>query len=112
MERDGEISGLETFEQFGHDFDQVFALEILRKAAQRSKHSDYLENHLRGQISQREAAQALGISENAFKAAFSRFRERLACDLWDEVAKLVGPDEMDIRAEIRYLMSLFAESPA
>jgi DNA-directed RNA polymerase specialized sigma24 family protein len=108
VERDGEMAGLQTFEQFGRDFDLVFALEILRKAAQRSRHSNYLESHLRGEISQREAARALGISENAFKAAFCRFRQRLAFDLWDEVAKLSGPDENEIRAELEYLMSLFA----
>lgn len=112
MERDGELSGLHSYEQFGRDFDRIFAMEIIRKAAQRSRHSHYLEGHLRGEVSQREAAQALGISENAFKVSFSRFRERLARDLWDEVAKLTGPDQKEIRAELEYLMALFAVPPA
>ena len=49
------------------------------------------------------------IHKGMAKQAFHRFRERLARDLWEEVGKLVGPDEADIRAEIAYLMSLFAE---
>lgn len=102
---DGEAS-----QRFGREFDRVLALEIIRKAAERSKHSKCLEAHLRGEISQKDAAKELGVSENTFKQAYSRFRERLAKELWEEVAKLVGPDEQEIRAEIKYLMSLFAES--
>lgn len=105
------LSDLETYESFGREFDRVFALEVIRRAAQRSKHSKYLEAHLRGEISQQEAARELGISENAFKQSYCRFRERLAKDLWEEVSKLVGPDHGETRAEISYLMSLFAESP-
>jgi DNA-directed RNA polymerase specialized sigma24 family protein len=112
LETGTNITGCETLEDFGREFDRVFALEIIRNAAQRSKHSKYLEAHLRREISQQQAAVELGISENAFKQSYCRFRERLAFDLWDEVAKLAGPDEAEIRAEIRYLMSLFAESPA
>ena len=99
-------------DSFGREFDRVFALEIIQQAAARSKHSEYLQAHLRGELSQQAAAQAMGISENAFKQAYHRFRERLAKNLWEEVSKLVGPDEEEIRGEITYLMSLFAESAA
>jgi RNA polymerase sigma factor (sigma-70 family) len=99
----------EAFKRFGQDFDRVFALEVIRKAAARSRHSRYLEAHLRGEMSQQEAAKALGLSENAFKQAYHRFRERLAHALWEEVSRLVGPDETEIRAEIEYLIGLSAE---
>jgi DNA-directed RNA polymerase specialized sigma24 family protein len=101
-----------AFSRFGRQLDSELALELIKKSAARFKHSDCLEAHLRGDLSQKEAAAKLGLSENAFRQAYSRFRERLAVSLWEEVAKLVGPDEEDIRAEIRYLMSLFAESKA
>lgn len=103
-----EICG-ESFEGFGREFDRVLAVEIIQKAACRSKHSKYHEACLRGEMSQVEAAKELGMRENAFKQAHHRFRERLARDIWEEVSKLAGPDEAEVRAEIRYLMSLFAE---
>lgn len=101
-----------AFSRFGRQLDSELALELIKKSAARFKHSEWLEAHLRGDISQKEAAEKLGLSENAFKQAYSRFRERLAVSLWEEVAKLAGPDEEEIRTEIRYLMSLFAESRA
>ena len=102
----------QTFQKFGCAFDRVFALEIIQKAADRSQHSKQLQAHLRGEVLQAEAARELGLSEEAFKQSFRRFRKRLAADLWDEVSQLVGPDEAEIRAEIRYLMSLFDEGAA
>ena len=99
-----------VFEKFGQEFDRVFALEIIQKAAARSRHSKWLVLHLRGEISQQDAAKEMGIRENSFKQAYHRFRVRLAQDLWTEVAKLVGPDEDEIRGEIKHLMSLFAET--
>lgn len=99
----------ESFERFGRKFDRVFAIEIIQRASRRSKHSKYHEACLRGEMSQAQAAKELGMQENAFKQAHHRFRERLARDIWEEVSKLAGPGEADIRAEIRYLMSLFAE---
>ena len=105
--RAGEIGG-ESFEGFGREFDRVLAIEIIQKAACRSRHSKYHEACLRGEMSQAEAARELGMQENAFRQAHHRFRERLARDIWEEVSKLTGPDEAEIRAEIRYLMSLFA----
>ncbi len=112
LETAGSGLPLETPEDFGREFDRAFALEMIRNAARCSKHSKYLEAHLRGELSQQQAAAQLGISENAFKQSYCRFRERLAFNLWAEVSKLAGPDEADIRAEIRYLMSLFAEAAA
>lgn len=107
---DTEVGGV-SYDTFGREFDREFALEIIRKAAARSRHSRFHEAHLRGEMSQAEAARALGIKENAFKAAHHRFRQRLSRDIWAEVAKLVGPDDAEVRAEVSYLLSLFAGSP-
>lgn len=104
----GDAADEETFKSVGREFDRAFALEILRKAAERSRHSTFLMAHLRGELPQKQAAEEMGVSEGAFKQAYRRFRERLARDLWDEVSKLAGPDEKEIRAEIEYLMSLFS----
>ena len=104
----GDAPDEEAFKCVGREFDRAFALEILRKAAERSRHSTFLLTHLRGEMSQKEAAQEMGVSEGAFKQAYHRFRERLARDLWDEVSKLAGPDEKEIRSEIEYLMGLFS----
>lgn len=106
----GKCTDEKAFESFGREFDRVFALEIIRKAAGRSCHSKHLMAHLRGEISQAECALQLGLTENAFKQAYHRFRERLTADLLEEVKKSAGPDENAIRAEIEYLISLFVES--
>jgi DNA-directed RNA polymerase specialized sigma24 family protein len=99
----------DAYTKFGREFDRVFALQILHRAAGSSRHSKYLVAHLRGEISQEEAAGHLGLSANAFKQAHYRFRRRLEADLREEVLKLVGPDEKEIRGELKYLMSLFDE---
>jgi RNA polymerase sigma factor (sigma-70 family) len=99
----------EAFKRFGREFDQTFAREILCRSAERSRHSSHLLAHLRGEITQEEAAQQLGLTANAFKQAYHRFRQRLAADLREEVRNLVGPDQQEVRAEIEYLMSLFME---
>jgi RNA polymerase sigma-70 factor (ECF subfamily) len=104
--------GDEVFRRFGCRFDREFAWQIIQRAANRSPHSSYLLAHLKGEMPQRDAAAQLGLAAGAFKIAYHRFRERIARDLWDEVARLVGPDEGEIRAEIRYLMSLFQEPSA
>jgi DNA-directed RNA polymerase specialized sigma24 family protein len=101
-----EICG-NTFENFGREFDRVLALDIIQKAACRSKNSRHHLAHLQGEISQAQAAKELGMLENTFKQAHFRFRERLARDLWDEVSRMSGPNEVEVREEIRYLMSLF-----
>ena len=99
----------ESCKGFGREFDRAFAREILQKAAGRSKHSGHLLAHLRQELTQEEAAQALGLTLGAFKQAYHRFRQRLATDLREEVAHLVGPEEEEIRAELKYLMGLFSE---
>jgi RNA polymerase sigma-70 factor (ECF subfamily) len=104
-----EIAGI-SYESFGRDFDRELALEIIRRAAARSRHSKYHLAHLRGEMTQAQAAGELGMNENAFKVAHHRFRDRLSRDIWAEVSKLVGADETEIRAEIAYLMSLFADA--
>jgi DNA-directed RNA polymerase specialized sigma24 family protein len=112
LELAGEPDDLHVSSRFGREFDRVFALQIIHRAAERSPHSRHLLAHLRGEVLQQAAARELGLTENAFKQAYHRFRKRLAQDLWDEVSKLSGPDDHEIRAEIEYLMSLFAESGA
>jgi DNA-directed RNA polymerase specialized sigma24 family protein len=102
-----EICG-ETFEGFGREFDRELALEIIQRAACGSSNSKYHLAHLRGDVCQAEAAKELGMSENSFKQAHHRFRKRLAEAIKEEVSKLAGPDETEVREEIRYLMSLFA----
>lgn len=106
-----ELGGV-SYAAFGREFDRELALEIIRNAAKRSRHSKYHEAHLRGELSQAEAARELGIQENTFKVAHHRFRKRLLEDIRAEVSKLVGPDETEVRAEMAYLISLFAEGDA
>ena len=106
------VDGHEVPDSFGREFDRVFALEIIQRATERSRHSQHLLAHLKGEITQEEAARQLDMSEDAFKQAFFRFRKKLAKDLWDEVSKLAGPRKEDIQDEIRYLLSLFAEAEA
>jgi len=103
-----EMGGI-SYAAFGREFDRELALEIIRRAADRSRHSKHHVAHLRGEISQAVAARELGMEENTFKVAHHRFRKRLATDIHAEVSKLVGPDEKEVRAEIAYLISLFAE---
>ena len=92
---------------FGRDLDRELALEIIRNAAARSRHSKHHEAHLRGEMTQAEAARELGMKERAFKAAHHRFRERLSRDIWEEVSKLVGPDQAESSfGNTGYLMSL------
>jgi DNA-directed RNA polymerase specialized sigma24 family protein len=112
LELTDESGGEAAFKKFGSEFDRVFAVEIIQRAAERSPHSKYLVAHLKGEISQRDAGTELGLSEEAFKAAYNRFKDRVALNLRDEVSKLVGPDEREIRAEIEYLIRLFGEGPA
>lgn len=104
----GEPVDEQAHDPFGRDFDRAFALAIIQKAAARSKHAECLIAHLKGEISQREAAERMEVSEGAFKKAFFDFRNRLARDLWDEVRLVAGPEDRDVREEIKYLMSLFA----
>jgi RNA polymerase sigma factor (sigma-70 family) len=109
MESGIEIKDGELYEDFGRDFDHAFATEIIHKIISQLRHSKHHEACLRGKMSQAQAAQALGMTENSFKQAHFRFRKRLSQEIREEVGKLVAADEAEIDAEIRYLMSLFAE---
>jgi DNA-directed RNA polymerase specialized sigma24 family protein len=111
LEQAGHEVGSNEHEEFGRDLDLSFALRVLDMALERFEHSTQLEAHLRGQISQKQAAEELGISEGAFKASFHRFRKRVAECFRLEVMRVVGPEESEIKAEIRYLMSLLAMAP-
>lgn len=108
MDDAGYEVGSVNYEEFGREFDVAFAVRIIELAAGQSKYSKQLEEHLRGRISQKQAADELGMSENAFKAAYHRFRLRLAKNLRLEVAKSTGPDEKEIQAEIQYIISLLS----
>jgi|SRR5436190_3020118 RNA polymerase sigma-70 factor (ECF subfamily) len=102
-----ELADGEAFKKFGSRFDRIFAEDLIQRAADRSKHSQHLLAHFRREMPQAQAARELGLSEDAFKLAYDRFKKRLAVDLAAEAAKIAGPDENEIRAEICYLMSLF-----
>lgn len=105
----GEEIGGVSYVAFGREFDRELALEIIRKASARSQHSKYHEAHLRGEMSQAEAARELGMQEATFRVAHHRFRKRLLENVRAEVSRLVGPDEHEIQAETAYLLSLFVE---
>lgn len=92
------------------ELDRQIALEVIRRAAGQTTRSHYLLEHFRGELSQAEAAGRLGISEEAFKQAYFRFRSRFPAQLRREVALLAGPGAGDIDEEIRYLMSQFSRS--
>jgi len=92
--------------------DRAVAVQTIQKAIDRTNASKLHIAHFQNQISQRDAALAMDISEDAFKQSYRRFRERLAKELWEEVSQQVGPDKSEIEAEIKYLMSLFASLKA
>jgi RNA polymerase sigma factor (sigma-70 family) len=96
--------------RFEREFDRAIALEIFQKVAGDSTHSRYLLAHFRNEITQAEAARELRISENAFKQAFFRFRRSFPINLRNEVKKLVGPEQCEIDAEIKHLISIFAHA--
>ena len=104
------MAGEENSDRFGQEFDRAIALEIFQKAAGSSTHSKYLLAHFRNEMTQAEAAEALRINENAFKQSFARFRKSFPRNLRDEVKKLVGPEESEIDAEIKHLISIFARA--
>jgi DNA-directed RNA polymerase specialized sigma24 family protein len=106
---DGGAVAAANKDEFGHEFDLAFALHLLNLASNRFKHAEQLEAHLRGKISQKQAAEELGMSENSFRQAYMRFRERLAQSWRAEISKVVGPDEKEIRAEMQYLMALLTK---
>jgi len=100
-----------AFETFGRELDRPVAEQILQRAATRSKGSAQMVAHFRRQLTQAEAARQLGQSSAAFKVAYDRFKKRFAAEIAKQAAKLAGPDPDAIRAEIRYLMSLFEDQP-
>lgn len=57
---------------------------------------------------QKESAQALGMSEGAFKVAVHRLRRQFREHLRSEVARTVD-DEADVDDELRYLFSVLAQ---
>jgi DNA-directed RNA polymerase specialized sigma24 family protein len=96
-------------EEFGRQLDEEFARQVLALASASFRHSKQLEAHLYGRISQKQAAEELGLSENAFRQGYLRFRRRLADSLREEVMKLVGPNKAEVQAEMNYLMNLLTE---
>lgn len=104
-----ELTDEEAFTRFGRDFDREFAVEIIQRAAERTRFPKCHLAVLRREMPQEEAARRLGISVNAFKQAHLRFRRALRLDLKREVADLGASDEKEVRAELSYLLSLFCE---
>jgi len=90
-------------------FDRTFAREVFARAADRSGRSPVLQDHFLGLISQKEGADALDISEGAFRVAYMRFREHLRQNLRQEVSQLAVLTEGEIDDEIRYLLTLLTE---
>lgn len=99
-----------SFDLFGREFDLAFVEGILRKTAEQSTRSRYLLAHFKGEMTQQMAAEALGLTSNAFKQDYARFRERFARELHKQVVKYAGPNIQEIESEIRYLLSLFGDS--
>lgn len=104
------------FQKFGSEFDRVFAVETIKKAAERATRtkaflSYFLKREQSGKdIGQEEAAKELDMSMGAFRKGYHDFRRRFKAELWKEVAKYAGPDRQEVEAEIKYLMSLFSDS--
>ncbi len=96
---------------FGQVLDQQFARRVFALACERIRYSKQLEDHLRGRISQKLAAEQLGLSENAFKQSYLRFRRRLAAALHEELTNIVGPNETEVEAELNYLMNILEKQP-
>jgi len=101
-----------SFDHFGREFDLAFVEGILRKTAEQSTRSPYLLAHFKGELSQHAAAEALGLTANAFKQDYARFRGRFARELQKQVVKYAGPAPQEIEEEIRYLLSLFGQDGA
>jgi RNA polymerase sigma-70 factor (ECF subfamily) len=87
------------------------AMERLRAETMESGHPerfDALREYLTGtepRVAYEETAVALGMSENALKAAVHRFRGRFGQLLREEVAATVA-EASDVDAEIRYLLGV------
>jgi DNA-directed RNA polymerase specialized sigma24 family protein len=96
---------------FQNEFYYDFALVVIQKAVAREEHSPVFVQVFRGETSQAQAAEKLGLSHGAFRVAFHRFRDRLGTALRAEVAKLVGPDQKDVKDEIAFLMALCNRRP-
>lgn len=93
-----------SHEEFGRLLDEEFAQRMFALATSQIKHSTQFEAHLRGKITQKQGAEELGLSENAFRQGYMRFRRRLSEALHEEVTKLVGPNEEEVRLELGYLV--------
>ena len=110
LENSSEGSDQATSQMIRQNIDRIWAIEIIKKAAEGSTHCHYFLAHLRDEISQKAAAEKLDISEGAFKVGFHRFKKRFLQRLREEIARTVNPDPKAIEEELRYLMTLFAKS--
>jgi DNA-directed RNA polymerase specialized sigma24 family protein len=115
LEQSTEIADPAAFEKFGHEFDRVFAVQTITKAAEQATRSKaYLSYFIREncgkEVTQEEAAKELDMSVGAFKTGYHGFRNRFREELWKEVAKHAGPDKQEIEKEMKYLLSVFADS--
>jgi DNA-directed RNA polymerase specialized sigma24 family protein len=105
-------AGLDTqFEKFQQEIDRPLAVQIVYDAIKMAQPSPYHIKFWNSDISQKEAADALGQSEDAFTKSYSRFRRRLRDELRRAVAEMIENPE-DIDSEIRYFLSIFVRSTA
>jgi RNA polymerase sigma factor (sigma-70 family) len=100
-----------------HLFDREWALEIIARALQtlrdemvkadKSKQFDALKGSLTGEdeLSRREIAARLGMSEGAIKVAVHRLRQRYRKLLRSAIAETVS-NEADLDDEMRYLVGV------
>ena len=92
-------------EQIQLDCDRELALRIVRRVIQSAQPSDYQLNYLNEDISNIEAAAALGMKEGTFRVSINRLSERLRRALREEVRSLVASDA-EVDDEIRHFMEI------
>lgn len=93
----------------GLQFDRAFALDLIQKAIANDTRSiilfDYLRNTQVPEATARtEAADKLGVSAETFKVALHRFIQKLGELLRQAVSAYAGPEEEEIKEEIRHLV--------
>lgn len=98
----------------GREFDRAFALDLLHKAVGHDTRALVLLGYLRNsqvpeESARTAAARELGLSAKTFKVALHRFYQKLGQLLRQAVSAYAGPEEADIKNEIRHLMKCLAE---
>lgn len=99
------------FERIQEEMDRPLAVQTVRDAIKKAQPSEYHIKFWNDEISQKEAAGALGQSEDAFTQSYKRFRQRLRNELRLAIAEMIE-DNGDIDSEIKYFISIFARTTA